>query len=204
MDIRCGDEILYAIGKKLVKILEENSLVCRYSNDYFGVIFNCEKNLYNILHEVVKNIEKLKVNDVIYDLSVNIGIYKLNKDDDNISVAIDKAIIAHSASKGDVTDKYHIYDKEIENKLVQEDNIEKNMENALLNGEFKVYYQPKIYAKDEKIYGAEALVRWFHDGKIISPGEFIPLFEKNRFILKLDLYIFEQVCKDMKKWKMEF
>lgn len=204
MDIRCGDEILYAIGKKLLEILGENSLVSRYSNDYFGVIFNCEKNLYNILHEVVKNIEKLRVNDVIYDLSVNIGIYKLNKDDDNISVAIDKAIIAHSASKGDVTDKYHIYDEKLENKLVKEDNIEKNMENALLNGEFKVYYQPKIYAKDEKLYGAEALVRWFHDGKMISPGEFIPLFEKNRFILKLDLYIFEQVCKDMKKWKIEF
>ena len=76
MDIRCGDEILYAIGKKLVEILGGNSLVSRYSNDYFGVIFNCEKNLYNILHEVVKNIEKLRVNDVIYDLSVNIGIYK--------------------------------------------------------------------------------------------------------------------------------
>ena len=75
------------------------------------------------------------------------------------------------------------------------------MKKALKNNEFIIYYQPKIYAKTEEIYGAEALVRWKRKDKIIMPSKFIPIFESNKFILKLDLYIFEQVCKDMKEWK---
>ena len=85
-----------------------------------------------------------------------------------------------------------------------EKEIEKNMKKALKNNEFVVYYQPKIYAKTEKIYGSEALVRWKKDNKIIMPNIFIPIFEKNKFILKLDLYIFEKVCMDMKEWKEKY
>ena len=78
------------------------------------------------------------------------------------------------------------------------------MYQALMNKEFKVYYQPKMYANSEELYGAEALVRWEHNGKMIPPSEFVPLFEKNKFILKLDVYVFEQVCNDMKKWKEKY
>ena len=78
------------------------------------------------------------------------------------------------------------------------------MENALKNKEFKIVYQPKVFTQTGKIRGAEALVRWERDGKIIQPGNFIPLFEKNKFIVKLDLYIFEQVCKDMQSWKEKY
>ena len=85
-----------------------------------------------------------------------------------------------------------------------EKEIEKNMKKGLKNNEFVVYYQPKVYGKTERIYGAEALVRWKKDDKIIMPNIFIPIFEKNKFILKLDLYIFEKVCKDMKEWKEKY
>ena len=78
------------------------------------------------------------------------------------------------------------------------------MEEALENHEFKVVYQPKTITKTEKVTGAEALVRWYKDGEIIPPDKFIPLFEENKFIIKLDLYIFEQVCQDMKAWKEKY
>ena len=150
------------------------------------------------------NIEKLKINDEVYDLSVNLGLYKIQEDDNNISVIMDKAIIAHSLSKGNVFDKFYIYDEKVEKKIEFESKIEQNMESALRKKEFKIYYQPKLNTKEESLYGAEALVRWYHDGEIITPDKFIPLFEKNRFILKLDLYIFEQVCKDLKMWKEKY
>ena len=75
------------------------------------------------------------------------------------------------------------------------------MEDSLALGEFIVYLQPK-YKLGEKndIIGAEALVRWKHEDKIIPPGEFIPLFEKNGFVMKIDYYIFEEVCKLQKKY----
>ena len=201
---KIGDSILKGIAEELEKILGKESLICRYSNDYFAALFEYKEDIHKILNKMVRSIENLKIEAAVYNLSVNIGIYKLNEEDSNISEVMDKAIIAHSASKGDVFDKFHIYDKKMERELEKESRIEHEMNNALENKEFKVYYQPKVNTKTEKLYGAEALVRWEHNGKMIPPSEFIPLFEKNKFILKLDLYIFEQVCSDMKMWKEKY
>lgn len=201
---KTGDTILNGIGEELEQILGKQSLICRYSNDYFAVLFEYAEDIRKIVNTLVKNIENLKIDSNVYNLSVNMGIYKLTDADTNISVAMDKAIIAHSASKGDVFDKFHIYDEKMEKELEKESKIEQEMYQALMNNEFKVYYQPKVYVQDEKLYGAEALVRWEHNGKMVPPSEFVPLFEKNKFILKLDAYVFEQVCSDMKKWKEKY
>ena len=201
---KTGDTILNGIGEELEQILGKQSLICRYSNDYFAVLFEYAEDIRKIVNTLVKNIENLKIDSNVYNLSVNMGIYKLTDTDTNISVAMDKAIIAHSASKGDVFDKFHIYDEKMEKELEKESKIEQEMYQALMNKEFKVYYQPKMYANSEELYGAEALVRWEHNGKMIPPSEFVPLFEKNKFILKLDVYVFEQVCNDMKKWKEKY
>lgn len=201
---KIGDSILKGIAEELEKLLGKESLICRYSNDYFVALFEYKEDIHKILNKMVRSIENLKIEDNVYNLSVNIGIYQLTEEDRNISEVMDKAIIAHSASKGDVFDKFHIYDKKTERELEKESRIEHEMNNALENKEFKVYYQPKVNTKTEKLYGAEALVRWEHDGNMVPPSEFIPLFEKNKFILKLDLYIFEQVCSDMKMWKEKY
>lgn len=201
---KVGDEVLFGVGESLQEILGEEALVCRYSNDYFSMIFDYKEDIRKLLNKIIKKIENLKIKGNSYNLSINIGIYKIQKEDKNISEIMDRAIIAHSASKGDVFDKFHIYDKKMEEELEAESEIEQNMYVALMRKEFKVYYQPKIYTKDEKLYGAEALVRWEHNGILIPPNKFIPLFEKNRFILNLDIYIFEQVCKDIKAWKEKF
>ena len=201
---KTGDTILNGIGEELEQILGKQSLICRYSNDYFAVLFEYKEDIRKIVNTLVKNIESLKIDSNVYNLSVNMGIYKLTDADTNISVAMDKAIIAHSASKGDVFDKFHIYDEKMEKELEKESKIEQEMYQALMNKEFKVYYQPKMYTKNEELYGAEALVRWKHNGKMVPPSEFVPLFEKNKFILKLDVYVFEQVCSDMKTWKEKY
>ena len=201
---RIGDTILKGIGDELESIIGKESLISRFSNDYFAVLFEHEGDIKQLLNKLVRSIETLKIDGNVYSLSVNMGVYKITNEDKNISEVIDKAIIAHSASKGDVFDKFHIYDSQIERDMEKESKIENEMNKALKNKEFKVYYQPKVNAKDETIYGAEALVRWEHQGKIIPPSEFIPLFEKNKFILKLDLYVFEQVCSDLKNWKEKY
>ena len=201
---KTGDTILNGIGEELEQILGKQSLICRYSNDYFAVLFEYKEDIRKIVNTLVKNIENLKIDSNVYNLSVNMGIYKLTDADTNISVAMDKAIIAHSASKGDVFDKFHIYDEKMEKELEKESKIEQETYQALMNKEFKVYYQPKMYTKNEELYGAEALVRWKHNGKMVPPSEFVPLFEKNKFILKLDVYVFEQVSSDMKTWKEKY
>ena len=201
---KIGDNILYGIGNKLQQILGEESLICRYSNDYFVTMFECKENITSVLQQIVVELENLRLEENKYNLSINMGVYKVKEEDKDISEIMDKAIIAHSASKGDVFDKYHIYDDEMEKEMEFESKIEQNMSSAIENEEFEVYYQPKFFTESEKLYGAEALVRWKHDGKIIPPDKFIPIFEKNKFILKLDLYILDKVCKDIKAWKEKY
>lgn len=80
--------------------------------------------------------------------------------------------------------------------------VEAEMETALLNGEFHVYLQPKINMITSRVYGAEALSRWVHPTYgILSPDKYIPIFEENGFIFKLDMYMFEEICKMKARWR---
>ena len=80
------------------------------------------------------------------------------------------------------------------------DKIESEMNNALKTGEFKMYLQPKWDIVKDQLVGAEALVRWIKpDGTIVFPSNFIPIFENNGFIEKLDFFMLETVCREMKK-----
>ena len=96
---------------------------------------------------------------------------------------------------------YAFYNEMNHERLEQDRQFEERFEDALAEGEFEVWYQPKYSASSEKIVGSEALVRWREkDGSIISPGRFIPLFEQNGMIAKLDEYVFRAVCRQQAEW----
>lgn len=117
---------------------------------------------------------------------------------------LDKALMAHNMAKGNYNQNYYIFGEELEKQIIKEHDIEVNMQEGIENKEFKVFYQPKINTKTGKVEEAEALVRWEKNGNLISPGDFIPIFEKNKFIIQLDKYIYEKVCKDLKEWKEKY
>ena len=132
------------------------------------------------------------------------GVYICDKDEKDVQSIIDKAIMAHDSIKGKYHVPYGIFTEEFEQKVIRESEIENMMEEAIKNKEFEVYYQPQISTKTEKMEGAEALVRWKKGENMISPGEFIPIFEKNYFIIKLDEYVFEKVCENIQEMKTQF
>ena len=201
-----GNNVLIQISIDLKEVLNkyENSIVCRFSNDIFGILIELQdNNIEKVAKKLFDKLSLITLNNISYNLSPVIGIYRCNKKDD-ILEAIDKATIAHDEIIGNFNAKYNIFDRKTEEKIIKEHEIEEIMEEALKNDEFFIYYQPKINLSNKKEVLAEALVRWNRNNKIIPPGEFIPLFEKNRFILKLDLYIFEHVCIDLRDWKNEF
>ena len=187
-----GDKLLYTIGEKLQDILNKEDIVCRISNDIFGIVSTNIKNIENTAQEIINNLSKIKIDDKEYIIFIYIGIYKTNSKKHNILECFDKALIAHSNIKGNSEKQYYIYNNEIEKKLEKQHDIETIMQEALNNNEFQIVYQPKVDIKNEKMIAAEALVRWVRGNKTISPGEFIPIFEKNKFIIKLDKYIFEK------------
>lgn len=149
--------------------------------------------------------EILKKHLDIYPLDINIslcfGIYSV--EDRNMSVAsmCDRANMALKNVKGSYKKMYAHYEETHRNILLEEQEIINDMNNALKNGEFEVYFQPKYILSDVKLSGAEALVRWMHPKKgAIPPLKFIPIFEKTGFITSMDEYVWEFICKTLRKW----
>lgn len=198
------NNILKELGEKLSNTLPTDNITCRISADVFTAIFSYNKNIKNLISKIFNQASKLKIEGKQINLNLSIGIYKITPEDKDINTALDKAYMARAKIKGLYDENYYIFDNVLQSQLIEEQKIESSMEDALKNEEFKIVYQPKIYTNNEKLAGAEALVRWNKDGKMIPPNEFIPLFEKNKFLVKLDLYIFEQVCKDLNKWKEKY
>lgn len=130
-----------------------------------------------------------------YPIRIKTGIYYVSNREESISAMIDKANLARKAIKADSKDVVNEYVDKLMEQTRREEYIESRMEPALAAKEFVPYLQPKWDMKNDCICGAEALVRWKrNDGTVIPPGDFIPLFERNGFIEKIDFYMLESVC----------
>lgn len=134
---------------------------------------------------------------------LKIGIFPIDDISLPFAQMVDRAKLSLTESNNTSYEKvrYAIYDERARKRLLREKQLEDRMEAALLNKEFQVYLQPKYYTSSEKIGGAEALVRWISPEEgMIYPDDFIPLFEKNGFIVKLDFWVFEEVCRVVRSW----
>lgn len=198
------NEILKDLGQKLRVLLPEDNITCRISNDIFASIFSYKGDIKELLYSISNNASKLEINGIKVHINLAIGACSILHNDTDINKLLDKAYFARSQIKGLYHNNYYLYDETLENKMIEEQQIEATMKDALENKEFEIFYQPKTYVKNEKFYGAEALVRWKKNGQYIQPNKFIPLFEKNKFIVKLDIYIFEQVCMDLANWRDKY
>lgn len=198
------NEILKALGKKLIKLLPADNLTCRISNDIFATIFTYKEPISDLLKKIHQELSYVVVKGTSIHLNLALGAYEITPQDSDIHKILDKSYMARAQIKGQYHSNYYLFDEKLEKKLMSEQEIEACMEEALKKKEFTVIYQPKTYTANEKMSGAEALIRWYKEGEMIPPGKFIPLFEKNKFILKLDLYIFEQVCKDLANWREKY
>ncbi len=195
-----GNEIIKRLSDIIKRNLRAGEFFARSTGDLFYIMAE-----YNENEELIDLSERI-IADVYYQitevrLSISVGIYKIDEPTIRSRVAADRADMARESTKGSKQSRYAFFDSSMLQKIRREKRIEDIMEDALALGEFLVYLQPKFGLDDDnRVVGAEALVRWQHDGKLIPPGEFIPLFEKNGFVNKIDYYMFEEVCKLQKKY----
>lgn len=199
-----SNAILKNIAKKLVKFANKNNgIACRSHDDYFYVLIDHISN-YEKMVEVLNN--ELSLLHERINLKVKIGVYQNVDKSSEINVLCDRAMSAVDLID-DQTQNIAFYDtKSIEQNIYIEKLIS-DFDNAIKNEEFIIYYQPKFNIEGDKpkLEGAEALVRWIHpELGFISPGDFIPLFEKNGLIKKLDTYVLQKVCKDLKFFKENY
>ena len=198
------NNILKCLAEKLATILPPKHITCRISNDVFASLFYYEGSIETLLDTILQDTSTLNIDGTMVHINLSIGIYQIKSMKTDINKLLVKAYMARAKIKGLYHTHYYIFDELLANQLMEEQEIESSMELALKNEEFIVVYQPKTLTSTEKLIGAEALVRWNKNGNLIPPNKFIPLFEKNKFIMKLDLYIFEKVCKDIATWKEKY
>lgn len=195
-----GDEVLVHIARVLKDSFGLEDNYGRMHSDLFAFITRYDKK-----GEIIKQIEKLRKkinqNEFDFDINTSFGIYLVNDKQVPVNLMCDRAMMAVKTIKGDVLKFCAFYDEQYRSDMLKANEIEKDMQESLERGDFKMYLQPKFRLSDNKMVGAEALCRWIHPTKgMIPPMDFIPLFEKNGFILKLDEYMWEQACSTLRRW----
>ena len=194
---RCNEFLAY-VAKRMREALP-HSLIGRFGGDQFVILFDTEKN-YMALLESYKN--SILQSSPIPNQVVKFGIYTPIDRSLLFVCCCDRAFLAIHKIKGTYGQNVAFYEDSMQQQFLEEQKIVESMEQAIEQGQFQVYYQPKHETVTERIAGAEALVRWWHPVYgFMSPGQFIPLFERNGFITKLDSFVIERVCQDMKRWK---
>lgn len=130
------------------------------------------------------------------NLMVKYGVYQDIDKSLPVSVICDRGFMAIRSIRDNYECNIAYYTEKMKQKQMQDRLLENRFESAIKNKEFVAYFQPKYDVKTERITGAESLVRWINqDGSMVMPGDFIPLYEKDGLIVKLDEYIFRYVCE---------
>ena len=196
-----GNRVLKLIADTVNRNLQDGETFSRINSDNYYILM-----LYSSDSDTARRIGSL-IQAIEYEITefvpvLSFGIYRITDKSVSIRRMGDLADIAKRTVKYGDASAYTFYSESMLEKMREEKRIENEMQTALDMHEFCVFYQPKV-SLDGKVNltGAEALVRWIKDGTVISPGKFIPLFEKNRFIVKLDYYIMDQVCQKIKQWE---
>ncbi|MBQ0050716.1 MAG: GGDEF domain-containing protein [Treponema sp.] len=202
---RKADSILIQFSRNLNEITKhQHGLLCRgYADRFYSIykITSVQTAMKAFTGFVDKINEEIKQSEIPYTPKFGLSFYLPKEDKGIVSVQhlIGQATFAKKSIKDNALKQYAIFDEKLSEKSNEDNYIELHMEQALKDGEFFVVYQPKIDLKTEKIAGAEALVRW-ENSKLgfMAPYKFIPLFEKNDFIIKLDFEVYRQVFRFLK------
>lgn len=199
-----GNNLLRYIGDKFKEIgsLFEYATYGRVDADVFCI---CEPYDMEKMEKQMQMAEKIRNeyrDDYVIDSTF--GIYLISDIEENVEVMFTKASMASEKCKSISGVNIAFYEESMEANIIHERWIVKEMKKALEQEQFKVYLQPKYSLKSNVLRGAEALVRWVSpEAGMISPGKFIPIFEKNGFVASLDFYMWEKVCMLMNRWKSE-
>lgn len=198
--IPAGDRLLCGVADMYVKLVGENGICGRFNADQFVCLLERPKTYTD---ELFVSAEK-QLNELSNTKSVVLkwGIYSVIDKTISVEQMCDRAFLAAHSIKGQYGKHFAVYGENLRNKLLREQAITDSMETALKEEQFAIYLQPKYLIKNDELAGAEALVRWNHpQWGFLSPGEFIPLFEKNGFITQLDQFVWEKTCEVLHEWQ---
>jgi len=198
-----GQELIERFYSVLKKEILWNEVMAYRENAEFGLLL-----AYTEVEQLGERIEKLEnvLNAALPGMKVyfGVGVYLVQYGECDVEQLYNNAMIACEMLGEEAENKTAFFDVEMNKQKLWERKVEDDMDRALVNREFQVYLQPKINTSEERLGGAEALVRWIHPTEgFIPPNRFIPIFEKNGFILKLDDYMLEEIARIQSEWLAE-
>ena len=190
-----GDKFLVTLGKYVSDIFHD-SLYGRQADDHFVVLTKSEdlEKKLNALNDLVHNYD----HEIL--MGINCGAYRLNNNNEDPRLAIDRARYAAQQIKNRFQTIYIEYDKTMSEAYHKRLYVINNIDNAVNNGWIVPFYQPVVWSDTGEVCGCEALARWMDPvyGQLF-PNEFIPVLEEYRLIHKLDKAIFESAFKDIRE-----
>jgi EAL domain-containing protein (putative c-di-GMP-specific phosphodiesterase class I)/GGDEF domain-containing protein len=198
--VREGEVLIEKLHSIMKNNIDYKELMVHKENATFGMLLS-----YRNEEELCKRIEALteSLNSIFVSMKLYfaVGVYKVHRKETDIEQLYNNAVLACDMLSEEAKTQIVFYDVEMNKRRLWERKVEDDMYSALTNHEFKVYLQPKISTGEECLAGAEALVRWIHPTEgFIPPNKFIPIFEKNGFILQLDDYMLEEIAKQQAAW----
>ena len=200
-----GDRLLRWVHQVLSEGLHEGEVVARIAADTFNLALDdLDADAVDArLGRFAERVNSFNAeSEVTYVVRISCGAYVVEPDAD-IVVARDRANTARKSadSSRDRLCSCAFFSGVEHERLLREKDMENAMERALAEGEFVAYLQPKVSLRTDEVVGAEALVRWESPRRgLVQPDDFIPFFERNGFVVKVDLAVFEQVCARIRSW----
>lgn len=192
-----GDELLVKIASALSSRENSNFIVAHIDADNFILLCRFSDSIIHEIDGFLSNtVTGFDVSRLFNEIKFTYGAYLIEDNDESIKTVISKSIMAHKAAKDDEYTMFYWYNQELLQKIERENQYSTRIEQAISKHEFQMYLQPLIDLDTMVVVGAECLVRWQlpDDGKMIYPDSFIPLFERNGLITKLDFHMLELVC----------
>ena len=195
-----GDRVLCEVANAVQFLSGPDSVCARLGADIFAALVEHREGFGQ--ENCLKAVAYVNGLSMPANIVLKFGLYNIEDRTVPVSQMCDRAILAAQSIKDRYGVLLAVYDDSIRRKLLMEQSLVEEMETALEEKQFILHFQPKYNIRNDKIAGAEALVRWRHPEQgLIGPDAFIPLFERNGFITRLDRYVWEEACTLLRKWK---
>lgn len=189
-----GDKLLVEAASRLRLSVRDIDVACRFGGDEFVIILNqidCEEDVIPTAQEILERFkEPIRIGSSVFYVSTSIGIAFSKLTTIKPEQLVSHADIAMYEAKNNGGAQYHIYHNDMYQRVAHRVMMESEVRQALAKGQFSLSLQPQIAAKDKRVYGFEALLRWHHPEKgMISPDDFIPILENSEYMVELGYWI---------------
>lgn len=196
-----GDQVLRLIARELRDGLPGEHFCGRMQADVFVCLIR--RDSIDLEAAISRATERIRGESGVKSFSMKWGVYPITDARIPVEQMCDRALLACFSIRGKYGRTVAVYNDELRRARLWDKTLEDGMEAALSARQFEIFYQPKFNLRSNRVCGAEALVRWNHPTLgFLSPERFMPLFERNGFVTRLDQYIWEEVAAALHEWEL--